>query len=49
MMANETDQAIERLNTPGEVLEVDPKTAEELGAFEEDALSEEEALESAQE
>ena len=48
-MANETDQAIERLNTPGVVLEVDPKTAEELGAFEEDALSEEEALESAQE
>ena len=48
-MANETDQAIERLNTPGVVLEVDPKTAEELGAFEEDALSEEEALESSQE
>ncbi len=48
MMANETDQAIERLNTAGVVVEVDPKTAQELGAFEEDALSEEEALESAE-
>jgi hypothetical protein len=32
------------LNRPGIVIEVDARTAEELGAFEEDALSEEEAL-----
>jgi len=49
MMANETEQALERLNTPGVVVEVDRQTAEELGAFEEDALSEAEALASAEE
>ncbi len=32
------------LNSPGIVIEVDRRTAEELGAFEEDALSEAEAL-----
>jgi len=35
------------LNHPGIVIEVDARTAEDLGAFEEDALSEEEALASA--
>lgn len=48
-MTDETEKDIERLNTPGVVVEVDQKTSEELGAFEEDAMSEEEALESAQE
>jgi hypothetical protein len=32
------------LNSPGIVIEVDRRTAEELGAFEEDALGEEDAL-----
>ena len=32
------------LNSPGIVIEVDRRTAEELGAFEEDAFSEAEAL-----
>ena len=32
------------LNRPGIVIEVDRRTAEDLGAFEEDALSEAEAL-----
>jgi hypothetical protein len=35
------------LNRPGIVIEVDRRTAEELGAFEEDALGEDEALASA--
>jgi len=35
------------LNRPGIVIEVDPGTAADLGAFEEDALTEEEALASA--
>ena len=43
-MANITEQELENLNTPGRVVEVDKKSAEELGAFEEDALSEEDAL-----
>ena len=44
-MTNEkTDPQILRLNTPGVVIEVDRRTAEDLGAFEEDALSEAEAL-----
>lgn len=43
-MANSTDRALEKLNTPGLVVEVDKKTAEELGAFEEDALSEDQAM-----
>jgi len=46
-MENATGQAIEGLNTPGVIVEVDRRTAEDLGAFEEDALSEEDALESA--
>lgn len=44
-MTNITDEELEKLNTPGNVVEVDKKTAEDLGAFEEDALSEEDALE----
>ncbi len=44
MSNHKTDQQILRLNTPGVVIEVDRRTAEELGAFEEDALSEAEAL-----
>ncbi len=35
------------LNRPGIVIEVDRRTAEDLGAFEEDALGEEDALASA--
>ena len=35
------------LNRPGIVVEVDRRTAEALGAFEEDALGEEDALASA--
>jgi hypothetical protein len=35
------------LNRPGIVIEVDRRTAEALGAFEEDALGEEDALASA--
>ena len=36
-----------KLNRPGVVIEVDARTAEALGAFEEDALDEAEALASA--
>ncbi len=44
-MTNEkTDPQILRLNTPGVMIEVDRRTAEALGAFAEDALSEAEAL-----
>jgi hypothetical protein len=43
-MADTTDPQILKLNRPGVVIEVDPRTAEVLGAFEEDALSEAEAL-----
>jgi hypothetical protein len=43
-MANITAEELEQLNTPGLVVEVDKRTAEELGAIEEDALSEEDAL-----
>jgi hypothetical protein len=34
---------LDDLDTPGVIVEVDPATAEELGAFEETALSEEDA------
>ena len=44
MSKEKTDPQILRLNTPGVVIEVDRRTAEELGAFAEDALSEAEAL-----
>lgn len=37
------------LNTPGIVVEVTKEEAAELGAFEEDALAEEEALEATDE
>lgn len=41
----DTDEArLLELNRPGVVIDVDRRTAEELGAFEEDALSEAEAL-----
>ena len=36
----DTDEKILQLNQPGLVIEVDPRTAEALGAFEEDALDE---------
>ena len=44
MSNDKTDPEILRLNTPGIVIEVDRRTAEDLGAFAEDALSEAEAL-----
>jgi len=43
-MTDSTDTQILQLNRPGVVIEVDPRTAEDLGAFEEDALDEAEAL-----
>jgi hypothetical protein len=43
----DTDEKILQLNQPGIVIEVDARTAEALGAFEEDALDEAEALASA--
>lgn len=47
-MADPIDTQILKLNRPGVVIEVDPRTAEALGAFEEDALSEAEAIASAE-
>ena len=44
MTNQKTDPQILRLNTPGVVIEVDRRTAEDLGAFAEDALSEADAL-----
>ena len=44
MSNQKTDPQILLLNTPGVVIEVDRRTAEALGAFAEDALSEAEAL-----
>ncbi|WP_330924802.1 conjugal transfer protein TraD [Candidatus Sororendozoicomonas aggregata] len=38
-----------KLNTPGTIIEVSREEAEELGAFEEDALSEEDALDAIEE
>ena len=46
-MHRTTDQDLLLLNAPGVIIEVDVRTAEDLGAFEEDALSEEEAFASA--
>jgi len=46
-MTEPTDPNILKLNQPGVVIEVDRRTAEDLGAFEEDALDEVEALASA--
>jgi len=40
------DKKILDLNTPGQIIEMLPEEAEDLGAFEETALNEEEALES---
>ena len=39
-------QNLDDFGLPGVIVEVDPETAEELGAFEETALSEEDAWES---
>jgi hypothetical protein len=47
-MADPIDIQILKLNQPGVVIEVDPRTAEDLGAFEEDAIDEAEALASAE-
>ncbi|MEA3642141.1 MAG: conjugal transfer protein TraD [Lamprobacter sp.] len=46
-MTRTTDQELLSLNIPGTRIELDPGTAEELGAFEEQALTEDEALASA--
>jgi hypothetical protein len=46
-MTNPIDTQILDLNRPGVVIEVDARTAEALGAFEEDALDEADALASA--
>jgi hypothetical protein len=46
-MPRTTDQDLLALTTPGTVLEIDPHTAADLGAFEEPALTEAEALASA--
>ena len=43
----ELDQKLETLEIPGQVLEVEPDEADALGAFEEEALSEEDAAVSA--
>jgi len=43
-MPRTTDQDLLALTTPGTVLEIDPRAAEDLGAFEEPALTEAEAL-----
>jgi len=43
-MSRTTDQDLLALTTPGTVLEIDPRAAEDLGAFEEPALTEAEAL-----
>ena len=40
----ELDEKLFQLNIPGSVIEVTAAEANELGAFEEDALSEDEAL-----
>ncbi|MBM7073691.1 hypothetical protein JQC92_16905 [Shewanella sp. 202IG2-18] len=40
----ELDEKLSQLNIPGSVVEVTTAEADELGAFEEDALSEDEAL-----
>ena len=47
-MTQADDQEILRLNEPGSVIELDRRTADELGAFAEDALDEAEALASAE-
>jgi hypothetical protein len=46
-MTEPTDPDILKLNQPGVLIEVDRRTAEDLGAFEEDAIDEAEALASA--
>jgi len=47
-MTNPIDTQILDLNRPGVVIEVDARTAEALGALEEDALDEATALASAE-
>ncbi|MCF8002854.1 MAG: conjugal transfer protein TraD [Chromatiaceae bacterium] len=46
-MTRTTDQDLLSLNIPGTRIELDARTAEELGAFEEQALTEADALASA--
>ena len=46
-MPKTTDQDLLALTVPGTVIEIDPRTAEELGAFEETALTEQDAFASA--
>ena len=41
-----TDEKLRDLDVPGAEVELEPEEAEALGAFREDALTEEEALES---
>ena len=48
-MSNKCREEILKLNEAGRVVEVSLEEADELGAFEEDALSEQEALEGADE
>lgn len=48
-MSNKCRKEILKLNEAGRVVEVSLEEADELGAFEEDALSEQEALEGADE
>lgn len=43
-MPGTTDDDLLSLNNPGTVIEIDPRTAEDLGAFEEQALTEADAL-----
>jgi len=47
-MPRTTEQDLLALTTPGTVIQIDPRAAEDLGAFEELALTEAEALASAQ-
>ncbi len=46
---NSLDEKLFALNIPGTVIEVTQSEAEELGAFEEDALTEIEALDASEE
>lgn len=47
-MSDRDLEKILALNEPGKVIDVSREEAEELGAFEEDALSEEDAMEGAE-
>ena len=43
---DQADPGLDELEIPGRVIEVEPELAEAMGAFEEDALTEAEALDS---